>query len=367
MDSQGESDILESTLLPAPHPPNSSPPHPILEDAPSSTFLRFHAIEIMRDMPLIEGSIWALVSNSWWRRFEKAATGQVDKQGGVNEDGLGPVDNSSLLAADGSLNEDLVQGVDFDCIPEVAWDWLITLCVLVRHRSLPSYLHPDLRYGTPEQSPIKRKVITRGIQGEPSIELHPPRFRYFLLTDEPANRMVHGEKSFYFTTSSVSTTSALHRDLAAQFNRAEEHRIWQITLGNEPSGSNYPSGALSLSESRIVEPSDKLIGDVISASDAFIVEFKENGRWITDTTDTIDTSGTSTVEDRAPLPLFSQGSDFFSRMGGSSSSTLGRSITINGLTSSSGASSTSSLNKSTTIATRPRASIKPGTLGLGNL
>ena len=231
-----------------------------------------------------------------------------------------------------------------------------------------SYLRPEFRYGTPERSPIKRKVITRGIQGEPSIELHPPRFRYFLLTDEPANRMVHGYKEFYFTTSYVSTTSALHHDLAAKFHRTEEHRIWRITLSNEPTGTNYPSGALALSEARVIEPGDKLIGDVISASDAFVVEFKENGKWVTDTTDTNETNETGTVEDRAPLPLFNQGSDFFSRMGGGGSTSLGRStLTINGLTSPSSISSTSSLGKPTAIASRPRVSIKPGTLGLGNL
>jgi ubiquitin carboxyl-terminal hydrolase 4/11/15 len=181
--------------------------------------------------------------------------------------------------------------------------------------------------------------------------------------------MVHGDQEFYFTTSYVSTTSALHRDLAARFNRIEEHRIWQISLNNnEPTGTNYPSGALVPSEARIVEPSDKLIGDVISASDAFIVEFKESGRWIADTTDNNGTNETGAAEDQAPLPLFSQGTDFFSRMSGSSNTSLGRTtLTINGLTSPSGASSTSTLNKSTAITTRPRASIKPGTLGLGNL
>jgi len=171
--------------------------------------------------------------------------------------------------------------------------------------------------------------------------------------------MVHGDRHLHFTTSRVSTTSTLHRDLGAQFNRTEEHRIWQITLSNEPPGTNYPSGALDKSEARVIEPGDKLIGDVISASDAFIVEFKENGRWITDT---------NVVEDQTSAPLFGQGSDFFDRMSASSSTSLGRStLTINGLTSPSGLSSTSSFNKSTTIATRPRASIKPGTLGLGNL
>ena len=129
MDSQGESDTLESTLLPPPHQSNPTPSHPSPEDALSSTFLRFQAIDAMHDMPLIEGSIWALVSKSWWRRFEKAATGEVDKEGGVNEDRLGPVDNSSLLDTGGNLDENLVEGVDFECIPEVAWNWLTTLYV----------------------------------------------------------------------------------------------------------------------------------------------------------------------------------------------------------------------------------------------
>jgi hypothetical protein len=180
--------------------------------------------------------------------------------------------------------------------------------------------------------------------------------------------MVHGDKDFYFTTSYISTTSALYRDLAAKFNRTEEHRIWQVTLSTEPTGTNYPSGALSHSEARIIDPGDKLIGDVISASDAFVVEFKENGRWVTENTDMDNTNDTITLEDHAPLPLFNQDNDFFGRMSGSSSTSFGRStFTVNGLTSSSSISSSSTLIKSTAITARPKPSIKPGTLGLGNL
>ena len=359
MDAQGEPDVLQSTLLP-PHA-NSTP-----QDVPSSSLLRFQTVEAMREMPLIEGTTWALLSKSWYRRFEKAATGQVDKEGCVKEEDLGPVDNSSLFEPDGRLKEDIVEGIDFECVPEAVWDWLTKLYVL-HHGGYPFYSHSAHRYGTPNQDTIKRRVITRGIQGEPSIELHPPRFRYFLLTDEPANRMVHGDKEFYFTTSYVSTTSALHRDLAAKFNRTEEHRIWQVTLANEPTGTNYPSGALSPSDARIIDPGDKLIGDVISATDAFVVEFKENGRWTTDNADMVDTNDTITLEDRTS-PLFNQENDFFSRMSGSSSTSFGRStLTTNGLTSPSNIPSSSAFMKSTTMTTRPKASIKPGTLGLGNL
>ena len=142
MNSQGESDVLQSTLLSPSHQSNPSLSHSIPQDALSSTLLRFQALEVVRDMPLIEGSTWALVSKSWWRRFEKAATGQVDKEGGVNEDRLGPVDNSSLLDSDGNLNEDLVEGVDFDCVPEVAWNWLTILYVFVNHQSSLVLLTP---------------------------------------------------------------------------------------------------------------------------------------------------------------------------------------------------------------------------------
>jgi hypothetical protein len=106
-----------------------------------TAFLRVQAVEVMCDMPLIEGPTWALVSKSWWRRFEKVATGQVDK-GGVNEDRLGPVDNSLLLGSDGNLNEDLVESIDFDCIPELAWDWLTILYVFVNHQSFLVLLMP---------------------------------------------------------------------------------------------------------------------------------------------------------------------------------------------------------------------------------
>ena len=158
MDSQGESDVLQSTLLSPSHQSNTSQSYSIPQDALSSTLLRFQAIEVMRDMPLIEGSTWALVSKSWWRRFEKAATGQVDKEGGVNEDRVGPVDNSPLLDSEGNLNDDIVEGVDFDCIPEVAWDWLTILYVFVNHQSfLVLPMPPSLGMARQNRVPSEEK------------------------------------------------------------------------------------------------------------------------------------------------------------------------------------------------------------------
>jgi ubiquitin carboxyl-terminal hydrolase 4/11/15 len=133
MDTQGESDVLESTLLPAPPQINTSFDNSIREDLPSFTLLLFHVVETMRGMPLVEGTTWALLSKSWYRRFEKAATGQVDKEGSVKEEDLGPVDNSPLLEADGGLRENLFESIDFEYVPEAVWDWLTKVYVLFRH------------------------------------------------------------------------------------------------------------------------------------------------------------------------------------------------------------------------------------------
>ena len=126
MDAQGEPDVLQSTLLQAPGQINTSLDDSIREDV----LLRFQIVESMRGMPLIEGTTWALVSKPWYRRFEKAATGQVDKEGGVKEDHLGPVDNSTLLEVDGRLKEGLVEGIDVEYVPEIVWGWLTKLYVL---------------------------------------------------------------------------------------------------------------------------------------------------------------------------------------------------------------------------------------------
>ena len=133
MDAQGEPDVLQSTLIPDLPELSPSFDDSIREDLPSPTLLRFHAVETMRGLPLVEGTTWALLSKSWYRRFEKAATGQVDKEGCVKEEDLGPVDNSSLLENDGRLKENILEGIDFECVPEIVCDWLAILYVLSHH------------------------------------------------------------------------------------------------------------------------------------------------------------------------------------------------------------------------------------------
>ena len=71
------------------------------------------------------GETWYLVSRVWYKKWIKACTGVVDKEGHVREEDLGPVDNSGLLDAYGNLQPSLVEGVDLEYVPEEVWNLFV--------------------------------------------------------------------------------------------------------------------------------------------------------------------------------------------------------------------------------------------------
>ncbi|KIP08808.1 hypothetical protein PHLGIDRAFT_360943 [Phlebiopsis gigantea 11061_1 CR5-6] len=82
-----------------------------------------------RDM--IVGETWYVVSRRWYRRWEKACTGVMDKEGGVEEKDIGPVDNGYLVDLKGNLTaSSLAEGVDVQFVPEEAWELLSEWYVL---------------------------------------------------------------------------------------------------------------------------------------------------------------------------------------------------------------------------------------------
>jgi ubiquitin carboxyl-terminal hydrolase 4/11/15 len=123
MTEQGEADILTTIQLPEPlHPRNGiSQAVPPLE--------KLSTIKTLRERPLKVGDTWYIVVRRWYRRWEKACTGEVDKEGGVEESALGPVDNSSLLGNDGNITATLVEGLDAEFVPKDAWELFVAWCV----------------------------------------------------------------------------------------------------------------------------------------------------------------------------------------------------------------------------------------------
>lgn len=125
MADQGESDVAAMTIPGPPPPARSSESFASLTQTE-----KLSLISNLRKAPLVVGKIWYLVARHWYRRWEKACTGEEDKEGAVVEAELGPVDNSSLLEKDGSLYaQSLIEGVDVEFVPEAAWKLLVEWCV----------------------------------------------------------------------------------------------------------------------------------------------------------------------------------------------------------------------------------------------
>lgn len=72
------------------------------------------------------GDTWYLIDKNWWKRWRKACTGLVDKDGEVTEEELGGVDNTALIDANGSLRSPLSDGEDYELVPQAAWEDLVS-------------------------------------------------------------------------------------------------------------------------------------------------------------------------------------------------------------------------------------------------
>lgn len=208
---------------------------------------------------------------------------------------------------------------------------------------------------------MPRKVISKGIMKESSLELRPPRLKVLLL-QKSDSKDVTGPPHPYVTISISDTVRDLCSLLRSTIGPSKTGvaRVWRIEPNADLTGSVYPSARLSEDKPELFEPRDDLVEDsLIEPDDVFVVEFLENGKFIIDP-DKLPKSS-STGSDNVPPPLFSDENDFFKKMGSSSSSKAVVSTTK---------SNTSTLFKpggfGSTL-TRSHTPQQPGTLGLGNM
>jgi ubiquitin carboxyl-terminal hydrolase 4/11/15 len=122
MAEQGEADIPDTIQLPT---------HVTLNGTTSalSPPEKLSSVKKLREQQMKVGEIWYIVARRWYRRWEKACTGEIDKEGSVDENLLGPVDNSFLLDKDGNVTSNLVEGVDAEFVCKELWDLFVTWCV----------------------------------------------------------------------------------------------------------------------------------------------------------------------------------------------------------------------------------------------
>jgi ubiquitin carboxyl-terminal hydrolase 4/11/15 len=346
MDEQGEADI------PAFMPPSSQIPPAVESLSPQE---KLSLVEKGKERKMEIGETWYLVSRDWYKRWNKACTGVVDKEGFLTEQDLGPVNNSSLLDSYNNLLASLAEGVEVEYVPEEVWlhfvSWYVALQLCA---SFTDFQAP--RYGPPIH-PLPRRVIARGAAKQATIELRPLRLKVFRLVKAYVDHEATPHP--YLTISAGETISTLCSQLAATASlfgqTSSPYRIWSLP-SVDSTRTEFLGSQLSLSNAKIIEESEKTLEEKeLESDDAFVVEFKQSDGWIAEAPKAIPLA----IE--APPPLFHSNDGFFNKM----SSTVPYKSTLYNASTSSGSRSASTAitfsNKGTPKAT------EPGTLGLGNM
>ena len=356
MEEQGEADI------PAFMPPPSQIA-PAIQPLPPGEKLSL--VEKGKSRKLEIGDTWYLVSRDWYKRWVKACSGEVDKEGPLTEQELGPVDNSSLLDPYNNLLASLAEGVDVEYVPEEVWSQFV-LWYVARQFCVSCIDFQAPRYGPPIH-PLPRRVIARGAAKQATIELRPLRLKVFRLVKAYVDR--DSTPHPYLTISAGETISSLCSKLAAAASpdgqTSSPYRIWSLP-SDDSTRTEFLGSQLPLSQAKIIEESEQTLEEKeLESGDAFVVEFKLSDGWI------VEVPKAAPLAIEPPQPIFQSNDGFFNKMSSTLPSTSSivpyKSTLYNAfsITSSSSRSSTS------TAVTLPGKSVSktmdPGTLGLGNM
>ncbi|KAF9530488.1 hypothetical protein CPB83DRAFT_851013 [Crepidotus variabilis] len=287
------------------------------------------------------GETWYLVSRVWYRRWSKACTGEIDKEGSVTEEQLGPVNNTPLLDEFSNLKSSPVEGVEVEYVPSEVWNLFVQW------------------YGSPLH-PLPRAVVARGISKQASIELHPLRLKVFRIIK--AQSSSNDANHAWLTISAGETITTLCTKLAALVTSTTQDtpfRVWKIgSLLDDSAKLEFPAADLELSDTKIVDSSESTLEEEgIESDDSFAVEFKQADGWLAE-------APSSTLQ---PAPIFSSNEGFFNRM----SSTFSPASSVSTYKSSglfgSGSSKTPSVSLTLSGNKSLSKTLEPGTLGLGNM
>lgn len=101
--------------------PNGAPLNSTSKHGQIDPETKLEIIDKLLKTPMDQGQTWYLVASQWYKRWHKVCTGEVDKEGEVTEDDLGPVDNSPLVDLNGILVQTAMEHADVEFVPEEAW------------------------------------------------------------------------------------------------------------------------------------------------------------------------------------------------------------------------------------------------------
>ncbi|GBE86464.1 cysteine proteinase [Sparassis crispa] len=321
---------------------------------------KLQAVEPLYKSPMKIGETWYVVSRRWYKRWHKACSGEVDKEGPVAEKDLGPVDNSPLVDVAGNLTSpSMVEHVDVEFVPEQVWMLFVEW------------------YGEPP-FPLPRKVIARGIIEEPSLELHPPQVKLYVLT-RATHTGVPGVTNPPYGVS-ISIKDTLKSVCESFFQRCTEcasgtksYRVWKLADGGSSWGQLHVTpDMLKQRGATLLEPTQRTVEEeMIESGDAFVVEFREDGEWLVDAgelssgqTSTASSSTSQSTSTTGIGTLFNSETNFFNQI---QTKTPASTIVSSGISSSSTLKPAVSIKPGFSAGRPKDINLEPGILGLGNM
>ncbi|KAJ8518564.1 hypothetical protein ONZ45_g4395 [Pleurotus djamor] len=291
---------------------------------------RWEWADKLKEKNMVAGQTWYVVSREWWKRWRRACTGEIDKDGPISESDISAVNNTGLVDSYGVLQTGLVDGIDVEFVPSEVWNALV------------SWYGPALK-------PLPRKVIERGVAKQTTLELYPPRFKVLrLIKSEPSPTSKHKAAPSITISAHDSVKTLLETARALFTEETTEYRVWKVdTTLLDVEGPEFPISELKLNHGKVIAPSDKTLESaMLDSEDLIVIEFQDaDGAWLVDSADM----------EAAPFRPFESRDGFFNRMG-----------------------SRPSTEPTTELAPAPKYSFKTtpvrkvvsidrGTLGLGNM
>ncbi|KAJ7068863.1 hypothetical protein B0H15DRAFT_871868, partial [Mycena belliarum] len=322
-------------LAPAYAPQHQSVP-------PAEKVARVGSAKVAR---LNQGDVWYLVDRGWWKRWQKACTGVVDKEGGVTEEELQGVDNTALVDNNGNLRAPLMDGVDYELVPQAIWEDFVSW------------------YGQPKY-PLPRNVILRGEQKHTTIELYPLRVNVMRLT---RNRSEDETDPPFITISCAESVLSLTAALAKRVRpigveESGPFRVWKAVAAplSGFTSQELPIEDMTSCQCEIVDGTSKSLEESgVMSGDNYVVEFKEAlAGWLVDSPPPLEPA--ATIPQNAPL--FKSGDGFFARMNNNNQRSSSQAST-----SPRNTSPFSSFTRGSLAGSSYSKPLEPGTLGLGNM
>ncbi|KAJ3775965.1 hypothetical protein FB446DRAFT_354015 [Lentinula raphanica] len=328
-----------------------------------SSVKKLMLIDELKQTPLALNQSWYLVDRAWWCRW-RASQGEKDPKSSSDptpESQLGPPSTNALIDEFGNLKYTLVEEIDFELIPEEAWNLLVKW------------------YGEPS-TPLRRNTRAQGHNKTTiSVELHPPTFHVFRLTteDKADDTLIPSQSQpsppVNITLSANATVKDFHRECVSALHTGTasnlpQSRLWLLN----DSSADHPSRNLPLSKFNAIglfdvtaKASKTLEEALMSNDDSFALEFQDisSRQWLVEDE---GTTGSELAEDEETTglePLFNSNDAFFNRMPGPSSS-------LTSTAKPNGDAREDAGKKMTVIAKKEPMKenwIEPGTLGLGNM